>query len=384
VAKIRTGPIVAEIRNALGSQVFSRNQYGPYTRARVDPDNAATGPRVTTRNRLAAAVLSWNDDLSDLQRTAWDAYARANDKKLGRVGGRGLAGRATFISSFLNLSNIGATPLTDPPNQPVAGAVTNLSLTVDAETDLFELDGDVPADTPTQGLIIFATPPLPQSRYFNWPLARQIATYSPGWSFPLDLWDAYRSHFDDPGAPFAVTVYAIPVAEASGLAGVKQAIRALCTGEVANMLTKEVTLTDADIKALPTTPFEIVAAVAGKIILPLFLVLQVDTSAGAYTNITAGVGQFIRGIVGTDMTARALNSGTLGAAAQVLANLPSIQEADATPPTVNRFYAVLKDPAALTNVALELKSDNAAGNFTGGNAANTMKVRAYYQLVDPI
>jgi len=384
MAKITTGPLVSEIRNALGAQVFSRNQYGAYTRARTAPDNSPTPARLITRARITAASTLWSHTLTDPQRLAWMAYALNFQSRPGPVNGKPPTGRSAYISAYANLDNIGVTPLVTPPNQPLAGAVADLQLSIDCDSATFELDGNVPAGAPTQGLVVFATPPLNQGRYFGWHFARQISAHAPGWTFPLDLWDQYNEIFDTPAAPNVVILWAEPIAEVSGLAGPKQCVRALAQGEGAPMIIKTTVLTDAQIKALPTTPVTIVAAVVGKIIVPFLTVLQLDATAGAYANISAGAGQMFRTVCVTDKSVRILNTELLSGAAKECVFLASKFQLDAIPPTVPRLYVSPDDPAALTNQPLLLNSDNALGDFTGGNAANTLTCTTYYQLIDPV
>lgn len=384
MAKITTGPLVSEIRNALGAQVFSRNQYGAYTKARTAPDQTPTPPRVAARDRFAAATVAWESTLTDLQRRAWMTYADALRPRPGPVNGRPRAGRPLFISSYCNLDNIGVPTLTDPPDQPVAGAVLDLTGTINADAAVFTLTGTVPPDTPAQGLVIFATPPLSAARYYGSNLSKQIAAYPPGWSWPLDLQDAYREVFDTPAAPAVVIVYVLPIAEASGLAGVRQQARILATGEGSPMLIKTTVLTDAQIKALPTTDVTVVPAVAGKIIVPFILVLQADATAGAYANISPGNTEYFRLKVNTDKSSRIRNNRLLSGAAKECAILSIRQEIDAVPPTLVALYTSVDDPATITNVPAVLAVQNTAGDFTGGHVDNTLTVTTYYELLDPV
>lgn len=384
MAKFIPGPIVAEIRNSLGSTTFSRNQSGAYARARAGGGGARTPAQVVTRDRLAAAAAAWNSPLTDAQRLAWHAYARALTDRNGPLRGREWSGRSAFMSSFKNLDTIGVATLTDPPDQPEAGNVTALILAVDTDARTFTLDGQVPAGTPSQGLIVLATPPLNAGRFFGWHLAKQIAAVAPGFAFPLELWDEYREIFQAPAAGQAVIAFVHPVAEGSGLAGVRQASRVLATGSGVAVLQRITTLTDAQIKALPTTPLTIVPAVAGKIIVPIQVALQLDASAGAYTNISAGNANYIHWDIGGVFSNLTRNDLFLNTATKRYAPLTTRVLNDAIPNAVLELYNQRVGEGSVVAAPLELKSLNAAGAFTGGNAANTLKVTTFYELVDAI
>jgi hypothetical protein len=383
VAKIVPGPLVGEIRNKLGAQVFSRNAYGPYTKALPSGEYFETPARLTITQRMAAASTAWNDDLSDAQRRAWQNYADAIDKKLRVCGRRGLAGRPTFISAFLNLDNIGQPTLTDPPDQPLAGAVTALALTVNSDDHLFSLDGEVPPDTPTQGLVILASPGVSVSRNYIWPDLRQITALAPGWAFPLDLWAPWNAKFPLLGEPSAHFVVLKPIAADTGLAGVQQLARAVDQGSGGAMLTQSVVLTDAQIKALPTTPVEIVPFAPGKMIIPFMTVLELNALAGAYGNVSAGIANFISTYIGFDKAHRLRNDTLFTGANQRFVILTPETHLDAIPPTTARIFQYAEDPASELTQPLRLYCTNAAGAFNGGDAANTLTVTTYYQLLTP-
>lgn len=154
---------------------------------------------------------------------------------------------------------------------------------------------------------------------------------------------------------------------------------------VQTVYSASVTLTDAQIKALPTTPVELVAAPgAGKILLILSAFMLLDTSAGAYTNVnaaaTGGVdiggayGNFMQvldpaGLVpaleGTDVLAFKLDTAVYISGDQVYNNVAAYTVGD----YVN------------TPIIIDLENSS-DGNFTGGNAANTLKVTALYTIID--
>ncbi len=148
-----------------------------------------------------------------------------------------------------------------------------------------------------------------------------------------------------------------------------------------SVLSASVTLTDAQIKALPTTAIEIVAAQGvGKMISVLMAVANWSVSAGAYTNQDADTRFWIQNEGGAALST-------------VISQIPSA--------TTNRGYnliggALINSAGAwngivesdgynvsqLANKNIQAFIDNAGGDLTGGNAANTLKVTVYYVIVD--
>lgn len=158
------------------------------------------------------------------------------------------------------------------------------------------------------------------------------------------------------------------------------------------------TLTNDQIKALPTTPITAIAAPSSgyrnKI---LAGTIKIDATAGAYTNInTTYCDITLRSsnywaatfILNDNTTSPALSQATalLGSAAIKLLDFlaPSV-EAPAT--TSNGWVVVSSFSSAASDVngsAISLGADNnGSGNFTGGHASNSGKVTLYY-AVEPL
>lgn len=132
-----------------------------------------------------------------------------------------------------------------------------------------------------------------------------------------------------------------------------------------------VTLTDAQIKALPTTIPDVVPAQAGKILRFLSAHLLWDSRAGAYTNLDNDLYMVFRYSAGDTVSEAAFVGGLL-------------ETSDKTSSDVTAKAAGNESLLAGTeNRALQLHVNNAAsGNFTGGNAANTLKVTVLYTIID--
>lgn len=150
-----------------------------------------------------------------------------------------------------------------------------------------------------------------------------------------------------------------------------------------------VTLTDAQIKALPTTAIEIIAAPAGNTRIKLHgVTYQFWFEHGAYTNVNAtsallylqtSSGTILGGYLANDSGVSLGTLTTLLAAASVLT-------VDAGPYATNPAGTYLQPlltgaPSSADGKAVQLSAtNNGAGNFTGGNAANTLTVLAYYTV----
>lgn len=155
-------------------------------------------------------------------------------------------------------------------------------------------------------------------------------------------------------------------------------------------MTSIVTLTDAQIKALPTTPFDLLPAPgAGKIIQFLGAVLNWDFAAGQYTNRNADCVLLaaLNGWAGTAASNFSnLEEFNVGGRVSLMQFLSAFNFNQSSGPWTN--YAHWTDntsnpSSAYINTPLQLMVDNAgSGNFTGGNAANSLKVTVTYQIID--
>jgi hypothetical protein len=67
--------LIGTVNGSVGDTVFTRNQYGPYSRARTTPTNPNTALQASVRRRWAQVIFRWQRQLSDAQRQAWREYA---------------------------------------------------------------------------------------------------------------------------------------------------------------------------------------------------------------------------------------------------------------------------------------------------------------------
>jgi len=163
------------------------------------------------------------------------------------------------------------------------------------------------------------------------------------------------------------------------------------------------TLTDAQVKALPTTPITLIAA-QGAGIRPkvLGLTVVVRAGAGAYTNVDATYSDLHLDVAAGDYIQYPIlvNDSTVSASYQQMTQFLAAA-ADSVHDVVPHQFTALgptgawagtplyvfgtnngssgSTPTGLANSAVRIGADNnGSGNFTGGNAANTLKVFVYW------
>jgi hypothetical protein len=157
------------------------------------------------------------------------------------------------------------------------------------------------------------------------------------------------------------------------------------------VLQATVALNDAQIKALPTTAVQLVAAPgSGKYLNVHEAILTSDFTAGAYGN-TSDTG-FIYVSLDPNAGVVSLLMRNDGDSVNPLGTfLGAAKRATALIPYQNAIKPVLFSQGVVPyvgpvsereNLPLLIQAVNGAGNFTGGNAANVMKVTLFYSVVN--
>jgi len=85
MALIKFGGGITEMRGSIAGNVYSRNRYGAYARARTVPINPNTGFQQVMRSIVAYLTNRWSAVLTSGQRTAWGTYA-SNVSMLNKLG----------------------------------------------------------------------------------------------------------------------------------------------------------------------------------------------------------------------------------------------------------------------------------------------------------
>jgi len=85
MASVRYGGGIVQMSGSIAGNVFARNRYGNYVRARTVPTNPNTTGQQEVRAAIAWLVEHWSSTLTPPQRTAWNLYA-ASVPMLNRLG----------------------------------------------------------------------------------------------------------------------------------------------------------------------------------------------------------------------------------------------------------------------------------------------------------
>lgn len=145
-----------------------------------------------------------------------------------------------------------------------------------------------------------------------------------------------------------------------------------------------VELTDAQVKALPTTGIEIIPAPgAGKQVIVVGGGYFSKLTSG-YTNISANStifldtnGQHNSTVIGDDAADSVTGVTTFLASGEHFVPIGANH-------AIGTAFGITLGKAATTqaNKAVNIKASNSGGNFTGGNAANKVAITVYYDIVD--
>lgn len=158
---------------SVGDLVFSRNQHGPYTRARTSPTDPASALQLAVRAALTGLVNAWKNTLTQTERKSWDAFALAVRTRtaLGRstnAGGLGMYIRANVpriqaAAPALPRVDQAPTLFTSAPFTPITRLVLNI---VNDTLYVFFDASDAWVTETGAAMLFYASPPQLLARNF--------------------------------------------------------------------------------------------------------------------------------------------------------------------------------------------------------------------------
>lgn len=218
MAKIQFTAFLADARNKLNGNVFSKNRYGSYVRNKVTPVNPRTTYQQNQRQMLGNLSSSWRG-LTEAQRQAWRTATQNFPQKdiFGQT--KFLAGNVLFISLNKNLINAGQSTIDDPPAPVAIPELIVTDLTAAAGTPAISFD-ITPTTIPTGfALFVKATPNVGPGRVFVKNLLRFIGVET-ATTGSVDITNDWTDRFGTPVEGQRITVQGFLVSETTGQAGV--------------------------------------------------------------------------------------------------------------------------------------------------------------------
>ena len=165
-------PILGELSGKIAGNVFAHNRGGSYVRAWAIPTNPNTPQQQAVRTAMSNLVTAWSQELTQLQRNAWDNYA-ANVEMTNRLGSPiFLTGQNHFIRSNVPRIQLTLTRLDDAPTIFNLGEFAPISIsfvTVIIVNITFN-DTEVWADENDSHLLLYQSQPQsPTVNFFKSP-----------------------------------------------------------------------------------------------------------------------------------------------------------------------------------------------------------------------
>lgn len=215
MAKVKFGAIVTDMRNKLGSQVYSRNRFGPYTRSFKATITSNTAAQIIARNRLSTFSASWKTLTQD-ERNAWNGSVesfRHTDifGDLIRPSGFDL-----YVRLNCNLDQISQAPLIIPPIPQAMQGVSSLSVVASQGSNFVSITF-LPAAVPTDHTyILTATPCISAGISYVKNLVRAISVLPSGTASPFLATADYLAKFGSITTGDRISVQIIAVNNISG------------------------------------------------------------------------------------------------------------------------------------------------------------------------
>ena len=183
MALLKFGGGITEMRGSIAGNVYSRNRYGAYARARTKPINPNTERQQLVRSAISAMTTRWSQTLTPAQRTAWNLYGASvvMTNKLGES--INLSGFNHYIRSNAFRSAYNKTIIDAGPTIfeiPTADPVFSIAAAEGGQTITVTFDDTLAWDNEDNGFLVYyqGSPQNAQRNFFGGPW--KLLSYTAG------------------------------------------------------------------------------------------------------------------------------------------------------------------------------------------------------------
>jgi hypothetical protein len=216
MAKVIFGHIVADARNKISGNVFSKNKAGSFVRRKVSPSQPHTPRQSAVRSALSGLSKAWGGTLTDTQRAGWEGLAAANPVKDVFGSNIILTGLQMYIRLNQALLEAGQARIDDAPPALSVAAFTSLSGAAAAGAATFTatyVPTPVPAATTLE---IWATQQFSPGRASFGGKYRLLQSFAPAAASPANIKAAYVAKFGTLVAGKKIGIGAVHVDNTTG------------------------------------------------------------------------------------------------------------------------------------------------------------------------
>lgn len=164
MAKVAFSALVADLRNKVGGNVFTKVRSGAMVRIKVSPTQPRTAAQTAVRSNFTALSKSW-DTITQAQRNGWIALAASLPQKDIFGNTYYMTGIQLYQQLNRNLQSISVATISDAPASVSVGAPGAVTVTSTTGLTLTVTSANAPAAAEVP--LIFAIKPLNAGRIFT-------------------------------------------------------------------------------------------------------------------------------------------------------------------------------------------------------------------------
>jgi hypothetical protein len=160
MARVLYTALMADMRGKLAGTVASKNKGGNILRTKVTPINPKSSYQSLQRAYLSDIAKAWSGTLTAAERIAWTNYGKSTNAKSVFGAALILSGIAAFQKVNLIVLTAGGTITATPPASDAVVSLTEFTATAVHTASVVTVTFTPTPLIATQGLYLWATPPL--------------------------------------------------------------------------------------------------------------------------------------------------------------------------------------------------------------------------------